>query len=302
MNARLAVGLGIWCAALLWWRPDLRSEEWGVVLLLLAPLVLVPLGLARIERREPLLLPGPGRWLAFPGAVLLTVAYVLPRGIPAAALALPWCAVTLLVAAAGLLRLWHGPRGVGELGIPVGCIYLAVGGTWAVIDRAGLRPMDLPAVIVQLTAIHFHHAGFVLPVASTLAFRVLPGWLTRVAVLGVCFGILLVAAGITVAESDGGPWLEVFAAWFTALSGCVVAGVHLRLAARRGHGTLPRCAFALAGLSLLFGMVLVGLFGTRGVQGFGLDYGWMRALHGTANGLGFGLLGTWAWSRTADPA
>ena len=297
MTLRLASGLLLWCAAVAWQRPDLRDPEWGVLLLLLAPLVLIPLGVDRLERDGTLHRPHLVRHLDLPAAVLLGVAYALPEGTLAALLAVPWCLVTVGLARAGCTRWVRQRRNVAELGACLGCMYLLVGGSCAVLDRAGARPLDLPAIVVQLTAIHFHHAGFVLPVASTFIARRFPGRLTGLAILGVCFGMLLVAAGIAVDMSDGGPWLEVPAAWFTAWSGGVVAWRHLRLARERHWPLAVRSAWAVAGVALLFGMLLVGVFGTRGLQQFGLDYGWMRALHGTANGVVFGLLGLWAWWR-----
>ncbi|HTO05065.1 MAG TPA: hypothetical protein VL069_15245, partial [Opitutus sp.] len=61
-----------------------------------------------------------------------------------------------------------------------------------------------------------------------------------------------------------------------------------------------RVLFLLAGVSLLFGMSLAGLYASRSLilPLPWLDVPWMRALHGTANALGFGLCGLFAW-RTA---
>lgn len=54
----------------------------------------------------------------------------------------------------------------------------------------------------------------------------------------------------------------------------------------------------VAGVSLFFGMLLAGLYATRAfaLPLPWLDIAWMRALHGTANALGFGLCGTLAWT------
>lgn len=43
------------------------------------------------------------------------------------------------------------------------------------IEDQGYRPLDFAAVIVVLTAVHFHYAGFLLPIFTGLAVRRLPG-------------------------------------------------------------------------------------------------------------------------------
>jgi hypothetical protein len=50
---------------------------------------------------------------------------------------------------------------------------------------------------VLLTAIHFHYAGFALPLLTGLAGRALGGRIARIASLGVIAGVPLVAFGIT---------------------------------------------------------------------------------------------------------
>ena len=55
-----------------------------------------------------------------------------------------------------------------------GLVYLAVGGGWTVLAWGGLRPLGFAAPIVLLTAVHFHYAGFALPLLTGLAGRNLP--------------------------------------------------------------------------------------------------------------------------------
>ena len=75
---------------------------------------------------------------------------------------------TGLVALHGLWRLWRGSHRTSEVCLDAGLLYLAVGGTWTVIARAGLRPLGFPDLIVLLTAVHFHYAGFALLVLAGL--------------------------------------------------------------------------------------------------------------------------------------
>ncbi len=120
-------------------------------LFLLGPVVVVPLGLR--------LVPEPGgqtaraaldaaRLASLPAGLMLVVAYLLPSGVLAAALAVPWFAVALLAAGAalaGALGALHGGRawrpGVRHgTGFALGALSVAAGN--AVADRLGVRPID----------------------------------------------------------------------------------------------------------------------------------------------------------------
>src|SRR5207245_4647180 len=122
--------------------------------------------------------------------------FALPPGWWAAALALPWLGVTAAVAMAGLVRI-RGRRfsdSAGPCG-DAGLVYLVVGGGWTVLSRAGMRPLEFEDVIVLLTGIHFHYAGFALPVLTSLASRRLPGRNGTLAARGVATGVPLVGVG-----------------------------------------------------------------------------------------------------------
>lgn len=106
------------------------------------------------------------------------------------------------------------------------------------------------------------------------------------------------------------PWLAV-AAWTVAGAGALVAWLHIRLALRPAHPPLARVLWTVAALSLVAGMLLAALYGSRFhlPQVRPLDIAWMQALHGTANALGFALAGFLGWwlastvpSRSAAPA
>lgn len=112
------------------------------------------------------------------------------------------------------------------------------------------------------------------------------------------------AVGITATQLGLGPWVEALAAWTVAGAGALVAWLHLRLALRPGHPPLARALWAVAALSLVAGMALAALYGSRFHLPIvrALDIAWMQALHGPANALGFataGLLGWWVASRPA---
>lgn len=307
-----AAGGAGWLAFLLARPPSLSSLDWAVSLLLLAPLALVPLGLRLVAPEEP----GSAGFLPWraavvlqlPAALALAVAFVLPKGPAAAALALPWAGVTADMALYGLLRLGRqGLRRVGfpaELAIGAGLIFPLVGAGWALFDRAAIVPLRFAPIVVLLTAVHFHYAGFALPLLTGLAARAVPGTAARAACLGVVLGVPLVAIGITASQLGSGSLLETLAAWTTALAGLLTAGLHLRLALRPAGEPLARALWAATGIALAAGMVLAALYGSRAYLSIAwLDYPRMWALHGTANGLGFGLCGLAAWNlaQRADP-
>jgi hypothetical protein len=303
--AATAGGAG-WLAVVVLLHPSPFDAAWAQGLLLLSPLVLVPLIL---RLAPPGAADGPderiwGAALALqpPAALGLVVAHALPRGLPAALLAAPWAAVTALVALYGLtrtLRRWRR-QGLGplpELAIDAGLVYLVVGGGWAVLDRAGAQPLGFAPVIVLLTAIHFHHAGFVLPVLTGLAGRAARGRVAGAAAAGVVLGVPMVAVGITATQLGLGTAVEGTAAWVTALAGLLSAFLHLRLASRPGAPAAARALWLVAGAALAAGMVLAALYGTRAQLPVpGLDIPWMRALHGSANALGFALAGVLGWT------
>jgi hypothetical protein len=80
-----------------------------------------------------------------------------------------------------------------------------------------------------------------------------------------------------------------------------VAVLQLRLAAQDRWPMKVRTLWTVAGFSLLFGMSLALLYSARSyaMPLPWLDLPWMRALHGTANALGFALCGAVGWRLAA---
>ena len=302
MRRSAAVGAAVWVAALPFVQPSPFETVWARFLLLLAPLVLVPLGLSLLDREVPVVGPQRKAFLLCVllqrwAALLLGFSMVVPERWPAVATALPWLLVTGLLASFGVLRLqWRRPRPLADLCVDAGLLYILVGAVWAVLDRLEARPLGFEPVIVLLTAIHFHYAGFALPLMTGFALRSFNGPLARAAGGGVIAGIPLVALGITASQLRLGFLLECLAAWILAAAGLLVAWFHLRLAARPEGSPLARALWALAAVSLAGSMILAALYGTRFYFPIPwLDIPWMRALHGSANAFGFGLAGMLGW-------
>ena len=138
----------------------------------------------------------PARWLGwidrlqFPAALALLVACWIAPGWLAAAAALPWIAITVLMALTGLWRIRHEGvrRELDGLCRDSALVFAVIGGAWTMADRSGYRPLGFDASIVALTAVHFHYAAFVLPVVTGLAAQRVPGWNGRIGSIGVVAG------------------------------------------------------------------------------------------------------------------
>lgn len=298
-GTRSAVGAGVWLGVSAVTVADLRGFSWSSSLLVFAALVLVPLILDLVhDATDGPWLDGLAR-LQFPAALLLVPASLLPPGWLAVMLAAPWIVFGLALALTGVRRIAR--RGVASAALfcrDTGLAYLAVGALWTLADRWGLHPLGFGTDIVQLTAVHFHYAGLVLPVLAGAVLARFPAsrgtWLTGG---GVVAGVPLVAVGITATQLGGPRLLELVAAVVLAASAAGVAVLQMRWAAQPGRPMLGRILWLVSGGSLLFGMALAVLYAARDIAAPlpWLDVPWMRALHGTANALGFAFCGVLGW-------
>lgn len=268
---------------------------WAEAALLLAAAILLPLAWPLVERRDddaraaPLLrLAGRVRW---PAALCLIAAFFLPQGAAAAALSMPWAVFAALCGTAGLLRLRRDARSsAAESALDLGLVFLAGGAAWAVISRYGLRPMRFEPIIVLLTAVHFHYAGFLLPLMSAAACRAAPGALARFAALGSVAGVPLLAVGFAFL-----PPLELAAAALITAASIALAAVQFRLALRC-RSPAAMWLLALSSVSLLTGMALAAGYAWGEYTGRPfLDIPTMLPLHGALNGIGFAFCGLLGW-------
>jgi hypothetical protein len=291
-----------WLAVLAWLQPSPSATEWAVAMLLLSPLVLVPLGMWLLARSADSEVLSPcwrvAAAMQWPTAVLLAVAFARPEGALAAVLALPWLAATILLGWVGLARFRRrGLFPVPELCADAALLFLPVGASWAVLARWGVQPLGFEPVIVLLTAVHFHHAGFVLPLLTGLAGGATGGRIASAASIGVLVAVPLVAVGITATQLGLGSLVECLSAWVTTAGAVLTAWLHLRLVRDGQWPSLVRTLWLIAALALVGSMMMAALYGCRAYMPIvWLDIPWMRAWHGTANGLGFGLLGVLGWT------
>lgn len=281
-QASAAIGAVTWLAWVMAVRP-----EWTAVLLLLSPFVLVPLGLRLAAGTgtgpEAPAIHRLGQIAPIP-ALAATASFHHGPGLLAALLTIPWLAFTVAVAMAGVGRLLSRRTLIDPgIGADAGLLFVAVGGVWLTISRAGLNPLGFSDAIVQLTAVHFHYAGFALPIVAGCAARHLDR--SALVPVAVILGVPLTAVGIVAAGS-----LEWLAATLMALAGMATATLLLLISS--GQRGAARSLIGTAGLALLAGMGLaIG-------WAWSIRFGWsflglesMAAIHGSLNALGFGLLG-----------
>jgi hypothetical protein len=291
--------------------------------LALAPLVLVPAGVRMAAR--PRFTGTADRFHAAAtlcqpvGAVLVTLSLVIPEGTVAAVLAAPWVLVTALLGLAGftrgrdrLITTWRtrnrdesGDRDVApdslwtlltapETLVDSGFVYVTVGSVALVLSHLGITFWFDPTV-VSLTAVHFHYAGFVLPVFTGLAGRCVGPTGDRVyrPLAGVVLvGPALIAVGISVS-----PMVELVAVGAFTLAVAALGGyVVLRVAPRRPRA--QRVLLRVAALALPVSMALALGYGVGAYTGsppLGLTLDAMVTLHGSLNAYVFGFFGLIAW-------
>ena len=166
----LAAGFVIWLLLFLVDLPFIGDLSAIARLLLFAVLVVAPLPLALVASADELSTPWPlrvARAVCGPAAYFVAASMLLPPGDLAALLTLPWLAFTALVALSGLTRLLaHRFSSAAEICLAAGLLYLPVGGIWLTLSRYGASPLGFGDTIVLLTAVHFHYAGYAVPVLA----------------------------------------------------------------------------------------------------------------------------------------
>lgn len=258
------------------------------ILFLIAPLVIVPLGLpqAALTDRD-----GQGSalltWLIRLqplAALLLWVSFAFAPGELAAMLALPWVLLTFACGLYGVLRhLPHGFSDAGEVAIDAAFVFIPVGGAWLLASRLGQPMMGFHEPLVLLTAVHFHFAGFAATLLTGLTGRLdVPRRLYRWIVAGVISGIPLLAVGIAFL-----PWLEVVSAAVFAVSLAALALLWLQAVPRLRSGAI---LLTMAASSILISMGFALTFALAEFLGrVWVTIPQMAALHGALNAVGFAL-------------
>ena len=213
------------------------------------------------------------------GALAAISSFLVPRGAAAALLAAGWLLVCALAGLAGLLP-------AASLG------FLAVGGAWLVAYRGALA-LGYSPPIVELTATHFHYAGFAATLMSALAYSVLRSRISAAAGLLVVIGTPLTAAGI----ATGTAALTVIGPILLAAGLLTNAALTAFLIAPR-QPNRARWLLIVSSLAVVVPMLLgVDYAAARVFPIPSLDLRTMALVHGDLNAVAYALIGLAGWSQ-----
>jgi len=260
-------------------------------------LVIVPLGLSVIADESALY-----KLLVFaqPVAALFTISsFFVQKGVLSAVLASAWLILNLLVALLGLLRLTKsGFHRLEELSIDAGLLYLPVAGAWLVVYRLGVQPFDYGEMIILLTVVHFHFAGFATPIIAGMCGRVFahrnhPRRVFGFSVVALVAAMPLVAAGITFS-----PWIGLVGALLLT-AGLLMLAV-LTIGWIRPLITSPasRALLLIGAISSCAAMVLACLYAySLATHALIITIPGMAMTHGLLNAFGFVTCSLLVWSQ-----
>jgi hypothetical protein len=176
---------------------------------------------------------------------------------------------------------------------------MAFGAIWLVLSRAGVAPIGLSPIIVEMTAVHFHFTGFAATLMAALLLTRLrdePGIARR---LAMAAALLLVVGSPVLAAGWATPFrvLQVAGAILVATGVVATSAVFFFRSTSLVGSTPARVMLRLSALAPLLPMVLAVEYSAGHVFGFPtLDIQGMALIHGDLNALGFSLLGLVAWS------
>ena len=272
------------------------------LLFLLAPQVIAPLGLRLIDFDHgsgSLLLAAAVR-IQPAGAVLATVSFLLPIGAEAAVLASAWLLVCAIAALGAIADLIEG-RSLHPVGLATAAAigYMAFGAVWLVLSRAGIAPLGLSPVVVELTAVHFHFTGFAATLMAALVLSSLRRERGTSRQIALVASLLMIAGSPVLAAGWGTPFhvLQVAGAILVATGVTASAALLFFRSASLVESTPARILLRVSALAPLAPMVLAVEYSAGHVFGFPtLDIQTMALIHGDLNALGFSLLGLVGWS------
>jgi hypothetical protein len=265
---------------------------------LFMPLVAAPLALAVLTRLRDEIGASPSALLVLAGrlqpaaATFLVASFSSSSGTTAGALALPWLAVALAVAASGIrdAARRQGVR-VSAASLVAAPLFFVIGAVWLVLWRLGTGPRTFSPLMVSLAAMHFHFAGFSTHVLiGATGRRVASSGLRplhRVVTIGALGGLPLLAAGkafqLPIARIAG------VGAMAVALLVLSVTMTRVAMAARSGITRALLVASAASGAAAVALASVYGMAELVARDWLGIET--MMAAHGVLMALGFTLCG-----------
>lgn len=262
------------------------------LVLALAAAVLQPDGAAlRLHRLARRMQP-------FASASVLA-SFLVPHGPLAGALVLPWTAMAILLALAGIPAALRDRRPhLSRVNLIVAHVLLPIATGWLFAARIGVAPAAIGPLGVLLACLHFHFSGFSLQIlVAATALRVPMGLaaVQRAVAIGAVVALPLISAG----KLLGVPSLLALGVAVVVLATLGLAALALALALVTPLAFVRRLLFVSAG-SAAVAMVLAAAFRIGEATGVGLlSVDGMLVTHGLANGLGFVGCGLLAHLRLA---
>jgi hypothetical protein len=267
---------------------------------LLAPVVVVPLGfrLAPLTRPHAILVLRVARFAQPVGALGAVVSFLVPVGGTAGLLAALWLVVCMIASLAGAVEIVESRSLHPTHLLPAASLgVLSVAAAWLVAFRSG-NDFGYGSTIAELTAVHFHYAGFAAVMMSALVLNALTGAPARTRRVAAGAGLLVmfgtpttatgVATGVAALTVVGPLLLATGILTMSALTAFVVAP---RLRSR------ARWLLTLSAAGVVIPMFLgVDYAAARVFPIPALDLETMALIHGDLNALVFALLGFVGWS------
>jgi len=229
-------------------------------------------------------------------ALPVAPALVIDRGLASALLTIPWLAISVVGLLASAAWWWRQDRRIRWAVWPVSAGYLVVGAAWLVADRLQLAPVGISAPFVQLTAVHFHYAGFASATLVSSAWR----WSST----------SRIAAGATILTVAAPPMVAIGFTYIGLLQivGAVLLTAGLWLLAWFTLRHVVPAVDPVAGVLLSISSVAVLMPMALAVQwAVGTNFATpalsipqMAQVHGVLNAVGFTLAGVIGW-RVVPP-
>ena len=295
------IPLPMWAGAVVWASLVFLQPRLATWILAFGPTVIVPLGLLLLDIRalpvrERRLLQVATTFL-LPTSAAFVASLWFEQSLLAAALAMPWFVTTLLLAAAGGMKLWRNGLAVNrDTAVAAAMLFSAVGGGWAVLSRAGLQPQGFSHEIVLLTGVHFHYAGFALPLLASAVVQQRPTRLQQLLVAAIVGGVPAVGIGISLS-----PTIEVVAAIVLVIA-CLLLAFLQALDAFHEQTANGATLLLISSASIVAAMGLAAVYAV----GEFTELSWLSILamiqtHGVLNAFGFAFCGLLArvidWRR-----
>lgn len=273
----------------------------GLIFLLITIIANWPIHFLQIEWVEILVLTAVLFWVPFaiqhtpslPYSIValllcnasLAISFLLPSGIWAGILSLPWLLFTSILFLTKL-NLYSLHK---HAFLSIAYLFLVIGAAWATAYAFNYKPLSFHSNIVVLTAAHFHYAGFLLLFLMAKLYLKTPTQFKRIIAITIIIGMVTVAIAITYTKMTG--WLtgESISGSIMFIAGTLVAIEYFR-ASLNETGT-RRVLWSSASFVLIIGMFLALGYALRPflhIQFLNIPN--MYALHGSGNAFAIGML------------